>query len=358
MAIASEKRPAMFKFYTKTADGSLVDQNGTSVFFSFEKFRDEICQKGHCFVCGAKPDRTFNDEHVIPNWLQRHCDIQKESLDLPNAQKATYGTYKIACCSNCNSLLGEVYETPISEVVKGGQAAVVNFIENGGAALLSGWLGLIFLKVHLRDFRNRVSLDKRGPDGFIGDNYDLHELHHVHAVARAVTAGIEIDQGVFGTLLILDVGSDAGAFDYCDNLAGRTLLLQVNEMAFVHVIDDCGATSTMLKDQLAVLPHPINQIQLREVYARHLTANLHIVSSPTFATVISRETGLPRITVDLPEFEARDFEPTVFGRAFSGALGNLRTEIEIDGKRGDAAMAVIETGRVSSIFTDGGKVRD
>jgi len=346
------------KIYSKTFDGSLVDESGRTIFFSYERFQDEICEKGHCFVCGAKPDRAFNDEHVIPNWLQRHCGIQKEELDLPNGQKATYGTYKIACCSGCNSLLGEVYETPISEVVKRGTTAVIDFVENGGASLLCGWLSLIFLKVHLRDFKNRVSLDNRAPAETIGDSYELHHLHHVHAIARAVTASVHIDQNVFGTLNILGMGSTSDLFDYCDNLEGRALLLQVNDTAFVYVIDDCGATSTMLVNQLKVLPHPLNRIQLREIYARHLAANLHILESPTFGTVISGETGQPRIIVELPEFKVHDFEPTVFGEAFRGVLGNLAASVKVDGKLGEAAVELIATGRVSSLFDDEGNPRN
>lgn len=348
----------MFKIYSQAFDGSIRDETGKTVYFSFEKFQDEICKKGHCFVCGAKPDNAFNDEHVMPNWLQRHCGIQKEGLDLPNGQKATYGTYKIACCSGCNSLLGDVYEVPISEVVKGGETAVIDFVENDGAPLLCGWLSLIFLKVHLRDFRNRVSLDNRAPTETIGDSYELHHLHHAHAVARAITAGVDIDPDVFGTLLILGMGSTGDLFDYCDNLDGRTLLLQVNGVAFVYVIDDCGATSTMLINQLKVLPHPLNRVQLREVYARYLTANMHIASSPTFGTVISTKTGKPRITVELPEFKAHDFEPTVFGEVFRGALGNLAPYVEVGGKLGEAAVEIIATGRVSSLVDDKGNPRN
>ncbi|UTS89583.1 hypothetical protein [Rhizobium anhuiense] len=324
----------MFKIYSQAFDGSIVDETGKTIFFSFEKFQDEICKKGHCFVCGAKPDRTFNDEHVIPNWLQRHCGIQRLTLDLPNGQKATYGTYKIACCSGCNSLLGDIYETPISEAVKGGEKALIEFVQNGGASLLSAWLTLIFLKVHLRDFRNRVSPDNRAPAEMIGDSYELHHLHHVHAVARAITAGVEIEPNVFGTLHILGIVSTGDLFDYCDNLEGRTLLLQANNIAFVYVIDDCGATSDMLVNQLRMLPRSLNRVQLREVYARHLAANLHIVESPTFGTIISRETGRPVIKVEFPEYKIHDYDPKVFGEVFRSALGNLASDVEVDGTRG------------------------
>ncbi len=348
----------MVKIYLKTNDGSFVDETGKTLFFSFERFRDEICKNGHCFVCGAKPDKAFNGEHVIPNWLQKHCGIQKEALNLPNGQKAAYGTYKIACCSGCNSLLGEVYEVPISKVLKGGEAAVIDFLESGGAPLFCGWLSLIFLKVHLRDFRNRVFLDERAAAETIGDSYELQHLHHVHAVARAVTAAVDIDPKVFGSLHVLGLVSSGDLFDYCDNLAGRTLLLQVNEIAFVYVIDDCGATSDMLVNQFEVLPHPLNRVQIREIYARRLAANLHIVESPTFSTVISRETGKPTIQVELPEYKIHDFEPALFGEVFRGALGDLAPHVQVDGKLGEAAIEIIASGRISSLVDNEGNPRN
>lgn len=84
-------------------------------FLPFERLRDEICKKGSCFVCGSPRGRDFNDEHVIPNWLQRHCGLHKETLTLPNGVRVKQGTHKTPCCEECNRLLGDIYETPISK---------------------------------------------------------------------------------------------------------------------------------------------------------------------------------------------------------------------------------------------------
>ena len=286
--------------------------------------------------------------------------MHNENLTLPNGVSVKYGTYKISCCKICNGSLANIYETPISRVICGGYGSVITYIKEGGANLIRAWLSLIFLKIHLRDFRSTVSLDRRESLGMIGDEYELSELHHIHAVARAATVGVEIDDQVFGTLVVLKVAPSAKniAFDYCDSLPGRSLLIQIYDIALIYVLDDCGATAGMLSEQLKNLPNPISQIQLREVYARHLAANIHIKESPIFRTEFVGPDGVPRITVSLPEFDMHEYEPSIFGRMFASALGSLAKIIVVDGKTGEAALDIVATGRVSFLFDENGAVRD
>ncbi|TBB22534.1 hypothetical protein ELH51_12860 [Rhizobium ruizarguesonis] len=342
------------KAFVVGPDGTADDFDGRRIFFSFQNFKDEVCRKGNCFVCGAARNRTFNDEHVFPNWLLRLCGLQQETLTLPNGNKVKYGTYKIPCCSACNSLLGDICETPISKVISAGFQATVDFVNTGGANALKVWLCLIFLKVHLRDFKNKIALDNRIP-GVIGDEYELGELHHVHAIARAATAGIKIDDDVFGTLALFQIEPPPNAdFDYCDNLPGRGMLIRIKDLALLHIIDDCDATAGMLSEKMQYLPHPISGIQLREVYAHYLAANIHIKDRPVFRTEFPYP---PKISVDLPELGFHPYEPTVFGKLFAGALGTMAENVVVDGKRGKEAIEIIETGNVSFIFDENGKVK-
>jgi hypothetical protein len=344
--------------YVIEPDGTARYADGQTIFFSFQRFKNEICKKGHCFVCGAPPGRSFNDEHVFPNWVLRHCRMHNETLTLPGGNRVKYGTYKIPCCEVCNGTLADLYEKPISKAVCGGYDSLITYLEEGGLNNIRAWLALIFLKVHLRDFRNSVSLNKKQDLGFIADEYELNELHHIHAVARAATAEIEIDDQVFGTLVILrvDHSSRDVAFDYCDNLTGRAVLLQVQDIALIYVLDDCGATAGMLSDQLESLPRRVSQIQLREVYARHLAANMHIKESPGFRTEFVGSDGRPRIMAILPELSLHEYQPSIFGRFFAGALGNLPEGIMVDGKTGEAARDLIATGGVSFLFDVNGAV--
>lgn len=348
------------KAYTIEKDGTAKGNEGRTIFFSFQRFKDEICKKGHCFVCGASPNKSFNNEHIFPDWILRHCSIHGEKLTLPNGNLVGYSTYKIPCCKACNSLLADIYEVPISKAVCGGYDSLLGYVENGGFGRLCAWLALIFVKVHLRDFRNKVSLDNRDNKGMIGDEYELHELHHLHALARATTANVEVDEKVFGTLVILQVGSSSmgSAFDYADDLRGRGLLLQVQDIALIHVLDDCGATAGMLSEQRKTWPCEISKIQLREIYARHLAANIHIKETPTFRTEFVGPKGRPRIAVKLPKLDIHDNEPSVFGSIFSNVLRNSVKNITLDGKTGDAALEAIAAGNVSFLIDENGGVKN
>jgi hypothetical protein len=312
-------------------------------------------------VCGAAPSKSFNNEHIFPDWILTHCRMHNETLTLPNGTTVKYGTYKIPCCQACNGSLADIYEKPISKAICGGYDGLITYIKEGGINLIRAWLALIFLKIHVRDFRNRISLDKRQDLGMIGDEYELSQLHHIHAVARAATAGVEIDDQVFGTLVVLKVDPAPSAkhvaFDYCDNLTGRSLLIQVHDIALIYVLDDCGATAGMLSEHLESLPDPVSQIQLREVYARHLAANIHIKEIPTFRTEFIESDGHPRITVILPKLDFHEYQPSIFGRMLAHAIGSLAESIIVDGKTGEAAFDIVATGRVSFLFDENGAVR-
>ncbi|MFL5287313.1 MAG: hypothetical protein ACJ8AW_41655 [Rhodopila sp.] len=99
----------------------------------------------------------------------------------------------------------------------------------------------------------------------------------------SATAGIEIDDQVFGTLLILQVNHSSRevAFDYCDSLIGRSVLPQVKDIALIYVLDDFGATARMLSDQLATLPRRVSQIQLRVSFL--FDGNGAVIESPEAA---------------------------------------------------------------------------
>ncbi len=342
------------------SDGTALDLDGNALFISYERFTTKICQKGHCFVCGAAPHKSFNDEHIFPNWLLHHCGLHDKHLSLPNDQLVKYANYKIPCCEICNSLLGKELETPVGSALKQGYDNFVAQLDEKLISLIASWLCLIFVKVHLRDFKNRVHLDRRMGDDVIGDQYDLGDLHHAHAVARAIYCGAEVDGKVFGSLVVLKLSEDKHlkSFDYCDNLAGRGILIQVNDIGLIYIVDDCGATSNMLSKQLEVIPSELNDFQLREIYARYVTANIHIKSKPEFYTNFLTKSGIPIISVNLPEFDVHEYVPEIFGNILAGCLGALASSVVVDGKVGEDALEVIRTGRVSFLFDGEGKLQN
>ena len=171
--------------WRKTPDGSFLDHTGNVLFFSKDRFVNDICLGRCCFICGARPGyRVFNDEHVIPEWILRRFNLFDRTITLPNGETVKYGRFKVPCCQNCNSLMGHRIEERISKVVNSGPEAVQKHIADGNGLEFFVWLGLIFLKVHLKDREFRIHQDLRKPDDKIGDLYDWQALHHMHCLVR------------------------------------------------------------------------------------------------------------------------------------------------------------------------------
>jgi hypothetical protein len=190
--------------WTKTADGSVVDDPGKVIFFSTERFVRDICLGDCCFICGASPEsKPFNDEHVIPEWILRRYNLFTREIVLPNGNSVRYDRYKVPCCVDCNDTMGREFEKPISELVQGGADAVGEFVRTNSPMLLFLWMALIYLKTHLKDRSHRSYLDTRKGTGVIADGYDWEYLHHVHTVVRSFYVGSRMRRRVIGSFMAL-----------------------------------------------------------------------------------------------------------------------------------------------------------
>lgn len=263
---------------------------GDRVFFSIKDFSEKICSKGNCFVCGIEPHKSFNNEHVFPNWLLKHSDLKSAKFNLPNGSEANYATYKIPCCSECNSKLGMIYEEPVSNAFRNGYEGIYKFLhEQNGIRPLLNWLSLLFTKVHLRDFRNNISLDKRTNTGVIGDAHNLHSLHHIHAVARSETAGISVDEEVYGSFYLLRAEkpkSDLDRFNYFDSLEDRAMFLQVDDIAIIYTLDDAGGVADKVRPFIHNFPNPAPEKALKALFRMCAAANREL-EPPEFVTELS-----------------------------------------------------------------------
>jgi hypothetical protein len=74
-----------------TEDGSIIDRAGKVIFFSAQRFVDDICLGNCCFICGARPEeKPFNNEHILPEWLLRRYDLFTKTIMLPNDRMVRY----------------------------------------------------------------------------------------------------------------------------------------------------------------------------------------------------------------------------------------------------------------------------
>jgi hypothetical protein len=224
----------LLKMWTKTADGSVLDSAGNVIVFSIERFIQDVCLGESCFLCGANAEsKTFNDEHVLPEWLLRYCGLFDSEIILPNEGRVRYDRYKVPCCAECNELMGSLLERPISDAIKGGYNHLSDWIMRGGGFKVFVWMVLIFFKTHLRDRTHRLQLDARRGAAKISGEYDWKALHHLHSLVRGFHINSVIDERAMGSFLILPVMvSDlVDRFDFGDLLIPQTMFVRIMILA-------------------------------------------------------------------------------------------------------------------------------
>jgi hypothetical protein len=189
-------------------------------------------------VCGASSaDVPFNDEHVLSKWLLRRYDLFALSITLPNGATIRYDGYTVPCCEACNSLMGRVIEEPMRCVIEGGYDSVHAYQERYGILNFYIWMGLIFLKTHLKDRKLRAHLDMRKGTSPISDEleYDWAGLHYLHTLVRCFATGAEIQTSALGSFFAIRVQQRApeDSFDFGDLYAAQSIMLRMGDFAFL-----------------------------------------------------------------------------------------------------------------------------
>jgi hypothetical protein len=108
----------MAKKLTETIYGDKIDNKGKIIFFSEYGFKQRIIKRKDCFICGARQDsyKKFNDEHVIPDWIESRYPSASKFVGLPNLTSFRRDQYKVPCCKVCNEKMGNEIEQPMSRL--------------------------------------------------------------------------------------------------------------------------------------------------------------------------------------------------------------------------------------------------
>lgn len=344
--------------WTKTRDGSFVDAQGKVIFFSTERFVNDICLGDCCFICGAKPgEKEFNDEHILPEWLLRRYDLFSKTITLPNEGTVRYDRYTVPCCAECNSLMGEVVEEPISEVVRGGVDAINDFVSKGNLLKMFVWMGLIFLKTHLKDRALRVHLDKRKGEEKIADEYEWEHLHHIHSVVRCFYTGCFVEVEAIGSFLGIPVDAQESRdrFDYGDLYLAQTMLLRLDDTALLAVFDDSGGALNYFWQKIQKITGPVSGLQLREIMVELAFLNLHMKERPKFQTRADLVNGKCRIVGTRPKLDLVDMDRQVRGELLHNAVRHALPHIRVRGHTEDEILEAIKAGNFSFLFDDNGE---
>ncbi|GIU01538.1 hypothetical protein TSL6_20440 [Sulfurovum sp. TSL6] len=323
--------------YHKECDGSIVDISGKYIFFSFEKFINDICHGNCCFICGAKQsDKNFNDEHVIPNWILRKYKLHRTTIELPGDKLYNYGHYKIPCCEECNSLMGQTIEEPIRDLLHlpfNEFVGKIFDVDNETYLQFVNWLYLIFLKTHLKDTTVRLNQDRRKGDGKVSSLLDLKTLHHIHCMARAFYTKCTIDKSAFPMLNIFHIDDDyANSYDYADLSYCTSMMMQIDEKCIIFALDDSGMATYAARPMLdKVAGNNITPIQAREILARIGFANFILKERPVYHTMTDPDNGSTMILGDVPDnIEMLDHENEDFGMLFYQTTKGLLEHMVVD----------------------------
>jgi hypothetical protein len=302
-----------------TSDGSVLDRDGRVIFFSLKRSISDIVEGSCCFICGAERDAvSFNDEHVIPDWILRRFELHGRQIQIPNRNLLRYGSLTVPCCVDCNTQMGDLFEKPMRALFAGGFEAVSHELKTHGPWALFSWMALILLKTHLKDTYLRYHLDRRKGDLKIGELHSWEELHHLHCVARSFYSGAGIDREVLGSLAVLPakVRPHFDGFDFIDLSAAQTMLLTIGDVAVIVVFNDSQySLSAVAEVDLPKIGGPLSPVQLRELAARFASINLQTEPRTRFASEFDKSSGEYRITAERPDqVQLLDWDNELFGR--------------------------------------------
>jgi len=320
--------------WNKTEDGSILDENGKVIFFSTSRFLRDIADGECCFLCGAEPgSKPFNDEHILPRWLLKQYDLFDKTVTLPNGNTLKYGSYVVPCCAECNTLMGDVVESPVSVILKQGCDAINDYVKDGGLLKIFVWMGLIFLKAHLKDRILKMHLDPRLGTHTIAKEfeYDWADLHHLHSLVRCFVTGAQVTRDAVGSFLTLPVNAKESEdeFDFVDLSVAQSMLLRLGDISLYAVFDDSGAAMSQFYSRWVKITGPVNGLQMREIIADFACINIHLKNRPKFMTRYHRAekwseiVGVKPARVELHELN-KEIRGGLLYKAVDHALDNIK----------------------------------
>jgi hypothetical protein len=164
----------------------------------------------------------------------------------------------------------------------------------------------------------RWHLNRNLGDARIADTYDWTELYHVHCIVRSFHTGAFLQDGVYGSILVLPASDADGGeqFDFANVLDGASIMLRFGGVMVLAVLNDSGVVLNSMIDILDKITGLLTMLQGRELLAKICHWNLSFEPRPEYVSNIDLSTGDYAIESVLPEGVTLFEEPRVelYGR--------------------------------------------
>jgi hypothetical protein len=256
--------------------------------------------------------------------------------------------------------MGRVVEYPISEVIKKGAEALNAYLQNGHALNIFVWLGLIYLKTHLKDRAHHVHLDSRKGSARIADEYDWELLHHIHCVARCFFTGCEVEREAVGSCLSIPVAGQMPTerFDFADLYLAQTMLLRLGSVGLLVVFNDSGGAMSYFWQRLQRITGPVSELQLREIMVELAFLNLHLKERPVFRTECDIANERCRIIGERLGLDLQELNPKLRGALLHEAVRHQLPRLRFPGRSEEEVLDALEAGTLTFLFDDNGRFVD
>lgn len=91
-----------------------------------------------------------------------------------------------------------------------------------------------------------------------------------------------------------------GGFDFIDSHSGKTIMLQLGEIAIITTLDDSCAAIAVFETNFMKITGPLSPFQLREIVAHFNFINLSLKEKPEYRSFI-KGNGEYKIQANVPE---------------------------------------------------------
>jgi hypothetical protein len=192
----------------------------------------------NCFLCGVSlTAQNKTDEHILPQWIQRDCDLWNQPLTLPNGTTIPYAQLRIPCCSVCNNGPLSRMETEVAAAARGGFNC---FVATLSPLRVFQWLQCVAYKLLFKELR--LKEDRREKDSpSIMTPEDLSRLRLPHLFLRSIDKNVVFKDFFPASIYALQVKTSpdrAKNFDYVDAIPEQCIAVRIGEIGLIGVLND------------------------------------------------------------------------------------------------------------------------